>query len=63
VVSVAGIDIVGLGSDFYGGGTLLSDAAEVPRITEGLVQRGYSEGEIRKILDENTLRVLKDTIG
>jgi membrane dipeptidase len=63
VVSVAGIDVVGLGSDFDGGGTLLADATEVPRITEGLVQRGYSEGEVRKILGENTLRVLKETIG
>jgi membrane dipeptidase len=63
VVSVAGIDVVGLGSDFDGGGTLLADATEVPRITEGLVKRGYSEGEIRRILGENTFRVLKETIG
>jgi membrane dipeptidase len=54
---------VGLGSDFDGGGTLLADATETPRITEGLVQRGYSEEEIRKILGENFLRVLTATIG
>jgi len=63
VVSVAGIDVVGLGSDFDGGGTLLTDAPEVLRITEGLVARGYPEGAIRKILGENTLRVLQATIG
>ncbi|HEX4922103.1 MAG TPA: dipeptidase, partial [Candidatus Bathyarchaeia archaeon] len=63
VVSVAGIDVVGLGSDFDGGGTLLKDATEVPRITEGLIKRGYSEGAIRKVLGENTLRVLKETLG
>lgn len=63
VVSVAGIDVVGLGSDFDGGGTLLGDATEVPRITEGLIKRGYSEGEIRNILGENTFRVLRETLS
>jgi len=63
VVSVAGIDVVGLGSDFDGGGTLLADAAEVPRIAEGLIKRGYSEGDIRKVLGENTFRVLRESIG
>ena len=63
VVSVAGIDTVGLGSDFDGGGTLLSDATETPRIVEGLLKRGYREGDIRKILGENTLRVLRAAIG
>ena len=63
VASVAGIDVVGLGSDFDGGGTLLKDATEVPRITEGLIRRGYAEAEIRKVLGENTLRVLRESIG
>jgi membrane dipeptidase len=62
IVSVAGIDVVGLGSDFDGGGTLLGDATEVPQITEGLIMRGYSEREIRKILGENTFRLLEATI-
>ncbi len=62
-VEVAGIDVVGLGSDFDGGGTALKDATLVPFITEGLVKRGYREEDIRKILGENTLRVLKETIG
>jgi membrane dipeptidase len=63
VVSVAGIDVVGLGSDFDGGGTLLADAAEVPQIVEGLDKRGYSDGDIRKVLGENTFRVLKESLG
>ena len=63
VRSVAGVETVGLGSDFDGGGTLLADATHYPRITEGLVGRGYSEEEIRKILGGNTLRVLRETIG
>jgi membrane dipeptidase len=63
VASLVGIDTVGLGSDFDGGGTLLKDATEVPRIVEGLIRRGYSENDIRKILGENTLRVLREAIG
>jgi membrane dipeptidase len=63
IVAVAGIDTVGLGSDFDGGGTLLPDATATPRITEGLLTRGYSENEVRKILGENFFRVLHATIG
>lgn len=62
-VSVAGIDAVGLGSDFDGGGDLLADANEVPSITEALLNRGYSETDIRRILGGNTLRVLQQAIG
>ncbi|MEM2926366.1 MAG: dipeptidase [Candidatus Bathyarchaeia archaeon] len=58
VVKVAGIDFVGLGSDFDGGGTLLKDATELSEITKGLFKRGYKEEEVRKILGENFLRVL-----
>jgi len=63
VASLVGVETVGLGSDFDGGGTLLRDATEVPRIVEGLIRRGYSESDIRKILGENTLRVLREAIG
>jgi len=63
VVEVAGIETVALGSDFDGGGTLLTDASEEPLITKGLIERGYSEADIRKILGENTLRVLRAAIG
>jgi membrane dipeptidase len=62
VVDVTGIDHVGLGSDFDG--TLFlpdgaSDVSGFPRVTAGLLERGYSEAEVRKILGENALRVLE----
>ena len=63
IVAVAGIGTVALGGDFDGGGTLLADAAEVPLITKGLVERGYAEGDVRQILGLNALRVLRATIG
>lgn len=61
-VKVGGIDVVALGSDFDGGVTMprdLSDASKLPNITAELVRRAYSEKDIRKILGENFLRVMK----
>jgi len=59
-VKVAGIDHVGLGSDFDGANMPfgMEDASKLPHITEALLQKGYSESDIRKILGENTLRVM-----
>ena len=59
-VKVAGIDHVGLGSDFDGANMPygMEDATRLPKITEALLQKGYSEGDVRKILGENTLRVM-----
>ena len=62
-VAVAGIDHVGLGSDFDGGGTLLTDAAEVPGITAGLAARGYGEEELEMILGRNHMRLLAAVVG
>lgn len=62
VVEIAGIDYVGLGSDFDGARMYpkgLEDCSKYPAITEGLMQRGYKDKEIRKILGENFLRVFK----
>ena len=61
-VKVAGVDHVGLGSDFDGANMPygMEDATKLPRITEGLLQKGYSEGDVRKILGENTLRVMTE---
>jgi membrane dipeptidase len=61
-VQVAGIDHVGLGSDFDGANMPygMEDATMLPKITEALLQKGYSEGDVRKILGENTLRVMTD---
>ena len=62
VVRVAGIDHVGLGSDFDGVSRLpagLKDVSGYPNITRELLKRGYSEAEIRKVLGENVLRALR----
>ena len=61
-VKIAGVEHVGLGSDFdgacmpYG----MEDASALPQITEALLKRGYSEADIQKILGGNTLRFLED---
>ncbi len=59
-VKVAGIDHVGLGSDFDGAVMPLGmqDVTHLPQITDALQKKGYSDADIRKILGENTLRVL-----
>lgn len=62
IVKLVGVDHVGLGSDFDGIDSApvgLNGVEDFPKITEGLVKRGYSESDIRKILGENFLRVLK----
>ena len=62
-VAVAGIDHVGLGSDFDGGGLLLEDATCLPDIAVGLAKRGYAEADVRKILGANQLRFLQQVTG
>ena len=62
-VQVAGIDHVGLGSDFDGVFDLpagLEDVTRLPWITYGLYRRGYAEADIQKILGGNLLRVLAE---
>jgi len=61
-VKIAGIDHVGLGSDFDGANMPygMEDATKLPKITEALLQKGYSEGDVKKILGENTLRVMTE---
>lgn len=74
IAGLVGVEHVGLGPDqvdrdVIGADTLsaepegLKDVAHTPRITEALVQRGYSEADIRKILGGNFLRVYKHVIG
>ncbi len=66
IVKVAGIDHVGLGSDFDGVNRMpagMNDAADVPKITQELMARGYSETDIRKILGENFMRVFAQVCG
>ena len=61
-VKIAGIDHVGLGSDFDGAVMPIGmqDVSHLPQITDALLKKGYSESDIRKILGENTLRVLSE---
>jgi membrane dipeptidase len=60
-VDIAGIDAVGIGSDYDGVGDSLpqglKDAASYPNLVQGLLDRGYSEADIAKILGGNTMRV------
>ncbi|MBO0910824.1 MAG: dipeptidase [Acidobacteria bacterium] len=64
VAKVAGVDHVGLGSDFDGvsGATPegMDSAADLPKITQALLDRGYSGEDIRKILGGNLLRVFRE---
>jgi len=62
VVQVAGIDFVGIGTDFDGGGKVAdcSTAAEMKNITIELLRRGYSKKDITKIWGANVMRVLKN---
>jgi membrane dipeptidase len=64
IAKVAGVDHVGLGSDFDGvsGATPegMNSAADLPKITAALLQRGYSAADVRKILGGNLLRVFRE---
>jgi membrane dipeptidase len=61
VVALAGIDSVGIGSDYDGVGDSLpqglKDVSTYPNLIEGLLGRGYSEADIAKVLGGNALRV------
>jgi membrane dipeptidase len=63
IAKVAGIDHVGLGSDFDGVTSLpegIDSAADLPKITQALLQRGYTREQIHKILGGNFLRVMRE---
>ncbi|MBI5020613.1 MAG: membrane dipeptidase [Ignavibacteriales bacterium] len=66
IAKLVGVDYVGLGSDYDGIQVAplgMEDVTCYPKITEELVRRGYSESDIKKILGENFLRVLKHNEG
>ncbi len=66
VVKLAGVDHVGIGSDFDGIGSVpagLEDVSKMPLLTAALLERGVSEADARKILGENFLRVMRAVIG
>ena len=63
VVKLAGIDHVGIGSDFDGVQVVPADlksVADLPNLTKELLRRGYSESDIDKILGGNMLRVMEE---
>jgi membrane dipeptidase len=61
-VKLAGADHVGLGSDFDGADMPygMEDVSDIPQITNGLLAKGYSPADVRKILGGNTLRLMQD---
>ncbi len=67
IAKVAGVDHVGIGSDFDGvGGQLpegMEDVSKLPAITYELLKRGYSEADVKKVLGENFLRVMAEVEG
>jgi membrane dipeptidase len=64
IAKVAGVDHVGFGSDFDGVSGALPDgihsAADLPKITQALIDRGYSDADVKKILGGNLLRVMRE---
>ena len=62
IIKIAGIDHVGIGCDFDGGGGIqgVFDASEVMNITIEMVKRGYSESDIEKIWGGNLIRVFEE---
>ncbi|MGC1106543.1 MAG: dipeptidase [Candidatus Acidiferrales bacterium] len=61
-VKIGGVDHVGLGSDYDGSDMPIGmeDVTHLPEITQALLDRGYSDADIKKILGENTLRVMAE---
>jgi membrane dipeptidase len=65
-VKIAGIDHVGIGSDFDGVSgppNGLDDVSKMPTLIEALLERGYSDRDLKKILGGNTLRVIREVTG
>ena len=66
IVKVAGIDHVGIGSDFDGLPLVpvgLEDFSKMPALTDALLRRGYKEEDIKKIMGGNFLRVIREVVG
>lgn len=64
IVKVAGVSHVGIGSDYDGVSTLptqLEDVSTYPLITQALMDRGYTDMQIKKIMGENLMRALRET--
>ena len=64
IAKVAGVDHVGIGSDFDGvGGQLpegMEEVSKLPAITYELLKRGFSDADVKKVLGENLLRAMAE---
>jgi len=63
IAKIAGIDHIGIGSDFDGVDCLpsgIDSVADLPKITQALLDRGYTAEDLRKILGGNALRLFRD---
>jgi membrane dipeptidase len=66
IVKIAGIDHVGIGSDYDGITSPpqgLEDISKMPALVAVLLKRGYSEQDVKKILGGNYLRVIREVTG
>jgi membrane dipeptidase len=64
IKEIAGVDYVGIGTDFDGVGCVpegLDDVSKFPNLTRALLEKGYSASDIRKIYGGNLLRVMRET--
>ncbi|MSO24220.1 MAG: hypothetical protein EXQ58_13465 [Acidobacteria bacterium] len=62
VVKIAGVEAVGIGSDYDGVSSVpigLEDVSKFPNLTRALLEEGHSASDIRKIYGGNTLRVMR----
>jgi membrane dipeptidase len=65
VAKTAGIDHVGLGTDFDGIPALpegIDSAADLPKVTAALMERGYTAADMEKLLGGNLMRVFSDVL-
>jgi microsomal dipeptidase-like Zn-dependent dipeptidase len=61
-ISVAGVDHVGLGSDFDGATTTPFDTSDLPHLTQALLDAGVPVAQIRKVMGDNVRRVLREAL-
>ena len=61
--TVGGIDCVGIGSDFDGGGDVMADAGDFQQIAEGLSDRGWSDDDLAKVMGLNHMRLFEQVCG
>ncbi len=61
-IDLLGVDHVALGSDYDGTTTVLMDAAEIPVLTHEMLKADFTKEEIRKVMGENAVRLLRDLL-